>query len=137
VPAHERASGGSSRCVVAELGASLQCRAHRQTPHDGRRDQDRPRHDDWRNAMTEQDPNAPSTEEITTDDEEGLLTRQTPGLDEGETSAIAGPDWDDDLVRENESPGGQTIDTDTVIEGPSPTGSGTAGSEGAGSTGNV
>jgi hypothetical protein len=30
--------------------------------------------------------------------EDGQLTRQTPGLDEGVTDAIAGPDWDEELV---------------------------------------
>jgi hypothetical protein len=30
--------------------------------------------------------------------EAGQLTKQTPGLDGEETSAIAGPDWDPELV---------------------------------------
>ncbi len=34
------------------------------------------------------------------EDDQGQLARQTPGLDTGETSAIAGPDWDPELVRE-------------------------------------
>ena len=43
--------------------------------------------------------------------QEGLLTLQTEGLDKGETSAIAGPDWDEDMVQESEQDSsGETLE---------------------------
>jgi hypothetical protein len=48
------------------------------------------------------------------EDEPGLLTQQTPGLDEGETAAIAGPDWDDDLAQGAE---GEPLDGEVESEG--------------------
>ncbi len=43
--------------------------------------------------------------------EPGQLTKQTEGMDAGVTRAIAGPEWDPDLVREaNESMGGQPLE---------------------------
>jgi hypothetical protein len=53
------------------------------------------------------------------EDEEGQLTRQTPGLDAGVTDAIAGPDWDPELVDDAKtSVEGEPLDGE-VERGPS------------------
>ncbi len=81
------------------------------------------------------------------EDEEGQLTKQTPGLDAGVTDAIAGPDWDPQLVEEAKTsvqgepltgeiergaPGSES--TSGPSQGSSTAASSTAGSSAQGST---
>jgi hypothetical protein len=57
-------------------------------------------------------PNGPN------EDPAGALTQQTEGLDEGVTSAIAGPDWDQELVDDaRTSMGGEPLEGE-VERGP-------------------
>ncbi|MFL5679266.1 MAG: hypothetical protein ACJ77B_01550 [Chloroflexota bacterium] len=64
--------------------------------------------------MTDQDTTRDADQLHAGEDEPGLLTQQTPGLDEGETAAIAGPDWDDDLAEGAE---GQPLDGEVESDG--------------------
>ncbi|MFN8622555.1 MAG: hypothetical protein U0869_17605 [Chloroflexota bacterium] len=68
--------------------------------------------------MVDQDRSGTMDQDPVGEAAEGLLAQQTPGLDTGETSAIAGPDWDEDLVRDAAgSMPGETLEGD-VETGP-------------------
>src|SRR3954451_23085527 len=74
-------------------------------------------HEHWRQPMTDPKADANQADEPG-EGAAGALTQQTEGLDEGVTSAIAGPDWDQELVDDaRTSMGGEPMEGD-VERGP-------------------